>query len=137
MFQIFLICIFFLNLHTMSLLQIGDICKTILAKNTLFVDNNFRHFVEVTYSTNQENSPLTYTLVVYIDMYCRHLQTLFHISMNTFHILVDNFIIMKKTTFQGPVFCQQLFFIDTQIACCLRKHYSRSLQTILQTLLQY
>ena len=124
----------------MSLLQIDDICRQCLLYTFCrqYFFDLYRHFVDVTFSTNQKSSPLMYTLVVYIDLFCRHLQTLFHTFMNTFHIFVDNFIIIKKLLFSVQFFVNNCSSQTHKLlACCLRRHYCRSLQTILWTLLQY
>lgn len=98
---------------------------------TIFFDLD-RHLVDVTFSTNQKSSPLVYTLVVYIDMFCRHLQTLFHIFMNTFHIFVESFIIIKKLLFSVQFFFKncssqthKLLTVYVDIILCLCRQFCR------------
>ena len=125
MFQIFPICIIFLNLHTMSPLQISDICRQSLL-SIHFLQTIIQTLCRSHFQHQLEKQSFN---VVYIDIFCRHLQTLFH-------VLVDNFIIIKKLLYNVQFFVNNCSSQTHKLlACCLRRHYSRSLQTILQTLL--
>ena len=114
MFQIFLICIFFLNLHTMSPLQISDICR-----QSLLSIHFLQTIIQTLYRSHFQHQleKLSFN-AVYIDIFCRHLQTLFH-------VLVDNFIIIKKLLFSVQIFVNNCSS-QTQIACLL------STQTLFQ-----
>ena len=124
MFQIFPICIIFLNLHTMSPLQISDICRQSLL-SIHFLQTIIQTLCRSHFQHQLEKQSFN---VVYIDIFCRHLQTLF-MSLFSFH------------NHQKLLFSVQFFVNNCSsqthklLACCLRRHYSRSLQTILQTLL--
>ena len=80
MFQIFPICIIFLNLHTMSPLQISDICRQSLL-SIHFLQTIIQTLCRSHFQHQLEKQSFN---VVYIDIFCRHLQTLF-MSLFSFH----------------------------------------------------